>query len=292
MHWLTAAMVVLCTCAPLVAQHSSMIDPMGYTVEARFKPPEGYKRIEVETTSFAHYLRGLRMLSDGASAIYHDGTVKPNHNIYAGVLDLDMGVEGLQKEAQFCMRLRGEYLFGQGQYAKIAFTVNNSSRKRVSYVEWAEGLEMIINDQTYWTKQPADIDRYRTFRRYLEFIFTYSDITTLLADVQSVTARDIMPGDMLVQSARPGHVVIVLDVAENPVTGDRVFLLAQSYRPAQTPQVLINPADNTLSPWYGTSITEDKISTPEYVFYKRDLRRFRDPVATPPSPKKKNVFYF
>ncbi len=204
--------VMACVCLPLAAQHSSMIDPMGYTVETRFKPPDGYERINGNEMSFTYYLRNLRMLADGESAVYHDGTVKPNNNIYAGVLDLNMGVEGLQKEAQFCMRLRGEYLFRQEQYAKIAFTVNNSSRKRVSYVEWAEGLEMTINDKTYWTKQSSDIDRYRTFRNYLDFIFTNSDIATLLADVQVTSLKDIMPGDMLVQSARPGHVVMVLDV--------------------------------------------------------------------------------
>jgi len=83
-------------------------------------------------------------------------------------------------------------------------------------------------------------------------------------------------------------------VAEDPSTGDRIFLLAQSYRPAQTPQVLINPSNSRLSPWYSVSTPDDRILTPEYLFYKRDLRRFREVTPTPPAPPKRRapVFYF
>ncbi len=289
-HLATAALL-LCIYMPLVAQHGTFIDPAGQTVETRFKLPKGFERIYGDETSFAYYLRHLRMLPTDSPVKYFDGSVKPNNDIYAGVLNIDMGTEGLQQDAQFCMRLRGEYLFDQQQYNKISFTISN--RDRIAYTRWVEGIELVVNDKTYWTKSSSEVDRYRTFRRYLDFIFTYSDISTLLSDTQLMPFADIMPGDVLVQAARPGHSVIILDVAENTATGERIYLLAQSYRPTQTPHILVNPSNNNLSPWYSSFIKEDQIITPEYVFNKRDARHFRE-VTTPVNPPKKKgpIFYF
>jgi hypothetical protein len=158
-------------------------------------------------------------------------------------------------------------------------------------VSWVEGLKMIIDGRTYWTKSPTDVNRYTTFKRYLEFIFTHGDIETLLDDVQRSSLEHILPGDMFIQITRPGHVVVVVDVAENTVTGDRIFLLAQSYKPAQSLHVLVNPNNTELSPWYSVADIDDKITTPEFIFYRRDLRRFREVPETPPK-KKTTTFYF
>jgi len=46
----------------------------------------------------------------------------------------------------------------------------------------------------------------------------------------------------------PGHAVIVVDMAED-AKGQRAFLLAQSYMPAQDIHILKNPMDADLSPW-------------------------------------------
>jgi hypothetical protein len=279
--------LLACLAMPVSAQ--PRINTGGRTVGSRFTPPPGYVRIPVEGTSYAAYLRNLPLLPDGSQAKYYDGSLKPNNDIYAGVVLIDVGLEDLQQAPELCIRLRGEYLFKQEQYNKISFTISNHNR--VSYVNWVEGLKMIIDGKTYWTKSPTDADRYPTFKRYLEFIFTHSDIETLLDDVQRSSLEHIQPGDMFIQVARPGHVVIVVDVAENKATGDRVFLLAQSYKPAQSPQILLNPDDASLSPWYSVSAIDDKLTTPEFIFHKRDLRRFREIPEAPPK-KKTTTFYF
>jgi hypothetical protein len=272
---------------PLCAQLH--INASGQTVESRFVTPDGYVRIPLDENSYAAYLRNLSLLPHGSPVKYYDGSLKPNNGIYTGVVFIDVGLEDLQQASEICIRLRGEYLFKQQQYRKISFTINN--HKRVSYVSWVEGLKMIIDGKTYWTKSPTEADRYPTFRRYLEFIFTYGDIEALLDDVQRSSLEHIQPGDMFIQAARPGHVGVVIDVAENTATGDRVFLLAQSYKPAQSLQILVNPNDANLSPWYSVSAIDDKITTPEFIFYKRDLRRFREIPEV--SPKKKTTtFYF
>jgi hypothetical protein len=272
---------------PLFAQPH--INTTGQTVGRRFVPPSGYVRIPMEEASYAMYLRNLSLLSHGSLVKYYDGSEKPNNGIYAGVALIDVGLEDLQQAPEICIRLRGEYLFKQQQYSRISFSISN--HQRVSYVNWVEGLKMMIDGKTYWTKSPTDADRYPTFRRYLEFIFTYGDIESLLDDVQRSSLEQIQPGDMFIQVARPGHVVVVLDVAENKTTGDRVFLLAQSYKPAQSLQILVNPNDANLSPWYSVSAIDDIITTPEFIFYKRDLRRFREIPEVLPK-KKTTTFYF
>jgi hypothetical protein len=251
--------------------------------------PAGYERISIEDASFAAYLRNLSLLPDGAPVKYYDGSEKRNNEIYTAVAAIDIGFEDLQRASEICIRLRGEYLFESQQYRKIAFTI--STHERISYVNWVEGLKITIEGKPYWTKSPTEADRYRTFRRYLEFIYTYAHIETLLDDVQRASLYDIQPGDMFIQATRPGHVVMVVDVAESRETGDRIFLLAQSYKPAQSFHVLLNPGDANLSPWYSISAIDDKITTPEFIFYKRDLRRFRD-IPETPSRKKGPTFYF
>jgi len=185
----------------------------------------------------------------------------------------------MQQDIHLCIRLRAEYLFKQEQYDKIGFTISNFTR--IFYVPWVEGLKLVINDKQYWTKQTKDVDRLRSFTNYLSFIFANSNINTLLADIQSVSVNNIMPGDVFIQTNHPGQAVIVLDVAYNPVTGDRIFLLAKIYSTARTACVLVNPKEAwSGSPWYTIKTGENKIATPGYAFYKQDLRRFQGVVMT------------
>ncbi len=55
---------------------------------------------------------------------------------------------------------------------------------------------------------------------------------------------------MFIKGGFPGHAVLVADVAENATTGEKRFLLVQSYMPAQQMHVLKNPAAADGSPWY------------------------------------------
>jgi hypothetical protein len=64
-----------------------------------------------------------------------------------------------------------------------------------------------------------------------------------------------------------------MDMAEN-VEGKRIFLLAQSYMPAQDIHILKNPRNKILSPWYELNTYQDEIITPEWDFVQTDLRRF------------------
>jgi hypothetical protein len=90
-----------------------------------------------------------------------------------------------------------------------------------------------------------------------------------------VTIQKMEIGHVFIQKGVPfGHAVVVVDMAENPTTGQKVYLLAQSYMPAQEIQVLVNPNNATLSPWY--ELKNESLQTPEWDFKPTDLRRFTD----------------
>jgi len=65
-----------------------------------------------------------------------------------------------------------------------------------------------------------------------------------------------------------------MDVAADGA-GRRVFLLAQSYMPAQSIHVLVNRGAPALDPWYA-DVRDADLVTPEWVFAAGSLRRFRD----------------
>ena len=78
---------------------------------------------------------------------------------------------------------------------------------------------------------------------------------------------------MFIKGGFPGHAVLVADVAENAQTGEKRFLLVQSYMPAQEIHVLKNPPAADGSPWYPAAFEGDLV-TPEWRFAAGSLRRW------------------
>ena len=68
-----------------------------------------------------------------------------------------------------------------------------------------------------------------------------------------------------------GHAMIVMDVAENPKTKDKAFLLAQSYMPAQDIHIVRNPIGGA---WYRLEALGNQLNTPEWTFPLTALHRF------------------
>jgi len=79
-------------------------------------------------------------------------------------------------------------------------------------------------------------------------------------------------GDVFIKGGSPGHVVLIVDMAEND-KGEKIFMLAQSYMPAQQTQILINPSDRELGVWYSLK-GKDVLITPEWDFSVNQLRTF------------------
>ena len=61
---------------------------------------------------------------------------------------------------------------------------------------------------------------------------------------------------------------VAVDSADN-----KIYLIAQSYMPAQDIHILVNP-DEGLNPWYSASSPNPFIYSPEWTFSKKQLRRW------------------
>ena len=102
----------------------------------------------------------------------------------------------------------------------------------------------------------------------------YAGTLSLSKEMKSVSFTDLKIGDVLIQGGSPGHAVIVVDKAINPETKAWVFMLAQSYMPAQEIQILNHPTKAT-TVWYEIP-KNSEIQTPEWTFTIEDLKEFAE----------------
>lgn len=243
----------------------------GSTIEERFLPPVGFMRGEEEEASFASFLRQLPLKSHGAEVYYYDGTIK-KRQVHDAVVAMDIGNRDLQQCADAIIRLRAEYWYQQGAFEKIHFNFTNGFQ--VDYQRWIEGYRVAIEgNNTYWVKKTAASNTYEDFRKYLDIVFAYAGTLSLSAELEAVEVADMGIGDVFIIGGSPGHAVIVVDMVENQQTGEKLFLLAQSYMPAQEIHILKNPTNEVLSPWYSLDFGEELI-TPEWKFTRNNLKRF------------------
>jgi hypothetical protein len=249
---------------------SGVINSAGRTIIDRFNTPPAYERSKF--AGFGAYLRNLPLKPHGSAVLYYNGNEKPNNNIYAGVVSMDIGKQDLQQCADAVMRLRAEYLYDKKLYEKIHF--NFTSGFRADYSKWAEGNRIAVNgNRVSWQGGGRADSSYTSFRKYLEMVFSYAGTLSLSKELQRVDYKDLTIGDVFIQGGSPGHAVIVVDVAQN-MNGKKIYLLAQSYMPAQEIQVLHNPMNKSISPWYELDETQTTISTPQWDFTSSNLKRF------------------
>jgi Domain of unknown function (4846) len=211
--------------------------------------PPGFNRDTIKTNSFAAWLRNLSLKKDKTVYTYN-GLPKDNQTAQFAVIDISVGNKDLQQCADAVMRLRAEYLYSKHIYSEIDFTDNNQTHYRM----------------------PANASR-NEFNQYLEKVFSYCGTLSLSKQLKAVTDfGSIKAGDVLIQGGSPGHAMLVMDIAINN-QGEKIYLLAQSYMPAQDIHVVVNPVNNTLSPWYSVN-AGNTIKTPEWVFKTSHLKEW------------------
>ena len=231
------------------------INENGNTIESRFLVPKGFERTNVAEGSFGHYLRKLPLKKGGSPVLYYDGRTKNNSKVYAAVVDMDLDKRDLQQCADAVMRLRGEYLFREKKFDQIKFNYLSDGKPR------------------YFKTYAKGDNSYSKFRKYMIQIFSYANTSSLRDELVVRPIMEMEIGDTFIQKGKPyGHAVIVVDMAEKKATGEKVYMLAQSYMPAQDTQILLNPMNEKLSPWY--QLNKEEIRTPEWSFIPEDLRRF------------------
>lgn len=244
----------------------------GNTIQQRFQLPSGFVREEKSKSSFGYFLRNLPLKPLGANVLYYDGTVKYNRNVYEAVVNLPIGKQDLHQCADAVMRLRADYFYSQKQYEKIHFNFTNGFR--VDFSKWAAGYRIAVKgNKTSWVKTAKPSVSYETYWKYLETVFMYAGTASLEKELKAIKVSDVNIGDVFIKGGFPGHAVIVVDIAVNPKTNQKIMLLAQSYMPAQELQILKNPNSSSLNSWYATDFGTS-LKTPEWTFNSSQLKRF------------------
>lgn len=243
-------------------------------MKERINCPAGYTRVAEKPGTFAEYLRSLKLKPDGTPVHYYNGKEKANNGIYVAVVDMPIGVKDLQQCADVVMHVRAEYLYRQHKEDKIHFTF--TSGFKAEYGKWKEGYRISVKDNNVkWVKTASPDNSQKTFDAFMDVVYTYCGTLSLSKELKNKPFAEIMPGDVLIKGGSPGHAELVLDVAVNKA-GEKIFLLSQSYMPAQEMQVLANNVNPDLSPWYPVKSNGSVVITPEWTFEKTQLMRFED----------------
>jgi hypothetical protein len=258
--------------APKALEWDAPIDPDGRIIETRFPAPEGFVRMPLKQGSFGHYLRRRWLKAHGSPVMLHDGRIK-QAQVHAAVIDLDMGKRDLQQCADAIIRLRAEHYYEKRQFDSIAFHFTNGFY--CDYRRWVNGDRIRLYDnQTWWIKRADTLESYLNFRKYLDIVFAFAGTWSLAQELDQVAYEELAIGDVMIHGGMPGHAAIVVDVVVDPGNGNKLYLLAQSYMPAQEVHILKNPNAPYLSPWYQLDPSAQQIRTPEWTFYPHELRRF------------------
>ena len=254
---LAALIALLCAGAPSVATaapgyawRSPADAATSGTLEQRFAPPAGFARVAAAADSWAAWLRGLPLKPPGSPVLTYTGAPKWRQDVHAAVIDIDVGGRDLQQCADAIMRLRGEWLFAAGR--PIAFDDTDGKRRAFSL------------------RGKSD---HAAFRKYMDLVFAYAGTYSLEHELKPVPLGEIQIGDVFVKGGFPGHAVLVADMVWNAQSGERRFLLIQSYMPAQEMHVLKDPASPEGSPWYPAAFAGD-LMTPEWTFKPGALHRW------------------
>ncbi|MBN2693471.1 DUF4846 domain-containing protein [bacterium] len=244
----------------------------GVSAAEKISPPVGYQRVKSENSGFENWLQNLPTKKNDKTVYLFNGQKKRNQNAQYLVYNLDVGKTDLQQCADSILRVRSEYLFSTKQFDKISFNLTNG--ESFDFSKWRKGNSAYIEkNRLKWKNRAENDSSYKSFRRYLTFLFMYAGTYSLQKEsIQVKNFEDIKIGDFLIKGGFPGHAVLVVDMAQNE-KGDKVYLLAQSFMPAQEFHILKNP--NSKSPWYQVRTDSDDIETPEWDFVKSDLHRFK-----------------
>ena len=158
------------------------------------------------------------------------------------------------------MRLRAEWLFSEKRFNDISFNLTNGFNMK--YSEWKQGkrLNAACNG---WTTGGTASETHDDFMKYMKTIFTYAGTLSLSKELQTKNIAILEAGDVFIKGGSPGHAVIVVDVAQG--SEGKVFLLAQSFMPAQDIEILKNLNNAGMSPWFKAS-EMGILDTPEYDF--------------------------
>jgi len=208
--------------------------------------PAGFHRTEPPPHSFANWLEHVPLKKNNTVYLY-DGRPKSNQAAQYAVLDIPVGNKDLQQCADAVMRLRAMWLHAEGRDHEIHFEDNEGK----SYRFTAGNNEAKFNS-------------------YLQTVFSYCGTLSLEKQLRAKPIAQLEIGDVFIRGGSPGHAMIVVDKAVN-LDGGVIFMLAQSYMPAQDIHIVRNAERPDFGPWYPLA-PEKPILTPEWIFSPNQLK--------------------
>lgn len=243
------------------------------TVKERFPAPEDFSWIEEKPDTFGHYLENFKLKNYGAPILKYDGTAIATQHLHEAVYDIDTGSKDLQQCADVLIRLRAEYLFKTKKFGEIKF--HFTSGDLLTWDDYKNGTRAFVNGNSVQFKKTENFDdSYANFRKYLDLIFTYAGTISLNKETQPVLkTKDLKTGDLLITAGSPGHIVFIAGVSENK-KGEKLFLLAEGFTPAQSIHLLKNPFNPKISPWYELEVNSPETKTARYFFKPTNFRSF------------------
>ena len=255
----------------LVASAQSESRELQPTIKTAFATPDGYERHNQD--DYSTWLVN-HPLKEDIIVKYYNGRIKPNNNVYAAVFNYDIGKRDLHQCADAAIYLRASYHYSTGQLDKLKYRFTNGYQS--TYIGYLKGdkIKLLASGTDVRTfKGKPRKDSCTTFRKWLDQVWMYAGTYSVEKyDTQSVDIWEMKPGDLFVQGGFPGHIITVVDMAQNE-DGHVVYMLSQSYMPAQENQILVNQATGGV--WY--SLDEmSYVDTPEFVFENSQLRRFNN----------------
>ncbi|WP_040281328.1 DUF4846 domain-containing protein [Psychroserpens damuponensis] len=250
----------------------SLIDKDSLTIHSRVNSPEGYKRVSYNEGSYEAYLRDYKLKPFGSKIINYDDSEYFWQGGHIGVLDIPVPKNGLQQCADALIRIRSEYLWNHNRKDEIGF--NFTSGHYCSWQKYAEGYRPKINgNKVSFHKTASANPSEENFYKYLNLIYMYSGTLSLYNELESIDAKDLQIGDMLIKGGSPGHIVMIADEVINE-RGDKLYLLFQGNTPAQSVHVVKNLEDTKISPWYQLE-NDAVIPVSNYTFASAKFVRFK-----------------
>lgn len=242
-------------------------------VNTRFSPPGGYQWVRTQPGSFSEYLVNFPLLPPGFPVRDFRAVPIENQANHAAVLKIDVGNRDLQQCADAWMRLYAEYLWSQQRFEEIGFQF--TSGQFYSWADYRKGLRTVERIKKVQFIETEDLrDDYLAFRDYLSIMFQYAGTISLDRESFKVEKNtDLQPGDFIIKPGSPGHLVMIVGVAEN-TAGKRLYLLAESFMPAQDIHILQNPFNTGISPWYELDVKAATTKTSRYNFSPTVIKRF------------------
>ena len=249
------------------------IDQTKSTIRTRFNPPKGFSWVKEEPGSFSEFLTNFPLHPPKFPVRYFTGVPIEQQQHHVAILKIDVGEKNLQQCADAWIRLYAEYLWLNQRFDDIGFEF--TSTQFLAWDDYKIGYRTKeVNKKVSFVNTGKFDDSYENFQKYLEVIFRYAG--TISLDVESNPVEDnasIKPGDFIIKPGSPGHSVIIVGVARN-LAGKKLYLLAESYMPAQDIHILVNHKNPDLSPWYELDVNAPQTVTAKYIFKPTSIKRF------------------